>query len=260
MSLLDSLPQLRQAFRDLQDNFKKSVLVLRSAEQSVSVLDEAVQSVIQTALADDKTPLGSALALRQTFSSTTNESAFAIVIFGDLNRFKRLNDLYGYTAGDAAIRHVGTMIEDLFVKGCGAQAFRQSGDEFVILLQREFLDIFKISARKFAKCTFEFEGEEIEIAMSFGYAIRQIEIDFDTLLRRASTACQAAKREGDGSFVEWTVEIESESFVTLRNILCSNCRTLITCDIPRQHSQHEINVCPVCSTSIMDQPSQSQTP
>lgn len=250
MSLFDSLPQLIQAFRDLQDNFEKSVSVLRSAEQSVAVLEEAVQSIIRAAQTDDKTPLGSALALQQTFSSTTDENSFAILIFGDLNRFKRLNDLYGYTAGDAAIRHVGTMIEDLFVKGCGALAFRQSGDEFVILLQREFLDRFKMSVSNFAKCTFEFEGEEIETAMSFGYAVRQIDIDFDTLLKRAGTACKAAKREGDGSSVEWTVDIESESFVTLRNVLCSNCRTLITCDIPRQHPQHEIKICPVCSTSI----------
>lgn len=254
MSLFDSLPQLTQAFRDLQDNFEKSVLVLQNAEQSVSVLDEAVQSIVYAALTDDKTPLGSALALQQTFSSAIDESSFAIVIFGDLNRFKRLNDLYGYAAGDVAIRYVGTMVEDIFVKGCGALAFRQSGDEFVILLQREFLDSFKISAGKFANCTFEFEGERIETAMSFGYAVRQLEVDFDTLLKRAGTACQAAKREGDGSSVEWTVEIESESFVTLRNVPCSNCRTLITCDIPRRHPQHEIIICPVCSTRITTQP------
>lgn len=257
MSLLDSLPQLRQAFRDLQDNFEKSVLVLRSAEQSVSVLDEAVQSVIQTALVDDKTPLGSALALQQTFSSTTDEGSFDVVIFGDLNRFKRLNDLYGHTAGDAALRRVGTMMEELFVKECGAQAFHPSGDEFVILLKHEVLESFKTQAKNFAKCEFEFEGELIETAMSFGYAVRQMEIDVDTLLKRADSACQAAKRKGGGSSVEWTDEIESESFVTLRDVPCPNCRTLITCDIPRQHPQHEINICPVCSTSITDQPSQS---
>jgi len=256
MSLFDSLPQLEQAFRDLQDNFEKSVSVLQSAEESVSVLQAAVQSVIQTALTDDKTSLGSALALQQTFSSTTDEDSFDVTIFGDLNRFKRLNDLYGHTAGDAAIRHVGTMIEDLFVKGCGALAFRQSGDEFVILLQREFLDSFKISAGKFAKCTFEFEGKTIEIAMSFGYAVRQSEIDFDTLLKRADTACQAAKRKGDGSFVEWTKEIENTPFTTLRNVVCPNCRALITCDVPHQIPQPKITICPVFLTSIMDQPSQ----
>ena len=74
MSLFDSLPQLTQA---------------------LSVLQEAVESIRQAALTDDKTPLGSALALQQTFSSTSDQSSFAMVIFGDLNRFKRLNDLYG---------------------------------------------------------------------------------------------------------------------------------------------------------------------
>ncbi len=262
MSLFNSLPQLEQAFRDLKDNFEKSVSVLRSAEESVSVLQAAVQSVIQTALVDDKTPLGSALALQQTFSSTTDEGSFDVVVFGDLNRFKRLNDRFTHTAGDAALRRVGTMIEELFVKECGAQAFHPSGDEFVILLKREVLESFKTYAKSFAKCAFEFEGQQIKTAMSFGYAVRQAEIDFDTLLNRADTACQAAKRLGDGSYLEWTdeIEIESKSFVTLRDVHCPTCRAIITCDVPRQISQPKINICPVCSTSLTDQPSQSQTP
>jgi len=259
MSLFNSLPQLQQAFRELQDNFKKSVSVLRDAEASVSILQEAVQSVIQTALTDDKTPLKSALALQQRFSSTTDESSFDVVVFGDLNRFKRLNDKFGHAAGDYAIGYVGAMIQELFVEKCRAQAFRQSGDEFVILLQREFLESFKSSAGNFAECKFEFEGQQIKTAASFGYAIRQDDIDFDTLLKRADTACQTAKRQGDGSYVEWTNKIEQESFVTLRNEPCPNCRTLITCDIPRQNSQQVINICPVCSTPITKQPSQSST-
>ena len=111
------------------------------------------------------------------------------------------------------------MIEELFVNECGAQAFHPSGDEFVILLKHEVLESFKTYAKSFAKCEFEFEGELIETAMSFGNAVRQIEIDVDTLLKRADIACQAAKRQGGGSYLEWSDEIERESFLTLRNIV-----------------------------------------
>lgn len=255
MSLFNSLPQLTQAFRELQDNFEKSVSVLRHAEASVSILQEAVQSVIQTALTDDKTPLKSSLALQQRFSSTNDESSLDVVVFGDLNRFKRLNDKFGHAAGDYAIGYVGAMIQELFVEKCKAEAFRQSGDEFVILLRQEFLESFKSSAGDFAECNFEFEGQQIKTAASFGYAVRHDDVDFDTLLKRADTACQTAKRQGDGSYVEWTNKIEQESFVTLRNEPCPNCRTLITCDIPPQNPRQAIQVCPICLASITRQSS-----
>ena len=38
MSLSNSLPQLKQAFRDLRDNFEKSVAVLRNAEPEMLLL------------------------------------------------------------------------------------------------------------------------------------------------------------------------------------------------------------------------------
>jgi diguanylate cyclase (GGDEF)-like protein len=252
MSLSNSLPQLEQAFRTLQDNFKKSVAVLQNAEESVAILQEAVQSVIQAALTDDKAPpLKSALALQQTFSSASDESSFDVIIFGDLNRFKRLNDDFGHTVGDYAIGHVGAMIQKLFVENCQAQAFRKSGDEFVILIRREFLESFKTSAGDFAECKFEFEGREHKTAMSFGFVFRQGEIDFETLLDRADTACREAKRRGGGSYVEWTDEIKRESFLPSRRTSCLNCRTEIICDIPRQNSLQEIKLCPVCSTPVI---------
>jgi len=54
-----------------------------------------------------------------------------VVAFGDLNHFHNFNKQHGSTIGDAAIAHVGRLIDELFVDQCRAKAFRKGGDEFV---------------------------------------------------------------------------------------------------------------------------------
>ncbi len=252
MSLSKSLTQLEQAFRELQDNFEKSVTVLLNAEQSVVVLQEAVRSVTKTALSDDKTPLRSALALERILSSTSDERSFDVVIFGDLNRFKPLNDNYGHAAGDYAIRVVGTMIQTLFVDKYQAQAFRPHGDEFIILLKREFLESLKTHVIKFAKCEFEFEEQPLKTAMSFGAAVRQGETDFETLRARAEAACQKAKRQGDGVLIEWSEQIEMEKTVEFRKVQCEKCGTEHNCYVPANLASEDskLRSCSWCGNQL----------
>jgi len=255
MSLSNSLRQLEQALGDLQDNFEKSVATLLDSEQSVSALREAVRSVVQAALSDDKTPLGSDLALQQTISSlssTSDDSSFDIIIVGDLNRFKPLNDTHGHIAGDFAIRRVGEMIREFFVGACQALAFRPHGDEFVILLKREFIENFKAKVSNFAECRFEFEGEQLETAVSFGSAIRDDEADFETLFKKADAACQKAKRMGDGVLVEWSEQIETDKPTEFRRIVCGNCGTETACYVPAHQvtENGKPSFCPWCGKQL----------
>src|SRR5215211_1126531 len=113
-------------------NLQEAISALESVKEA---LESAVKEVVAAALSDDKTPLPNALALRAAASRVgTGGDNPDVVIFGDLNRFKGLNDQFGHIVGDAAIRFVGVLIASLVVKECKAQAFRSSGDEFVILL------------------------------------------------------------------------------------------------------------------------------
>jgi GGDEF domain-containing protein len=63
-----------------------------SLEESIERLERLIAEVRQASLTDDKTTLGSALALRQE-ENLINEgtSEFGVVVFGDLNNFKQLN-------------------------------------------------------------------------------------------------------------------------------------------------------------------------
>lgn len=215
-------------------------------QESLNTLEEAVKKVIEAANSDDKTPLYNALALRKDAESFgKSDKNFDVVIFGDLNRFKGLNDQFGHKAGDIAIEFVGEMIQTLIVEGCSAKAFRQSGDEFVILLNSKDLESFKSSINSFEVCEINYEDKSITTAMSFGYALSKGEVDFDTLQMRAENACQYAKSQGDGVCVEWTEEIEQESLIHLRN-RCGNCGAKTVCNVPRKNNPQKLKCCPFC--------------
>jgi diguanylate cyclase (GGDEF)-like protein len=86
-------------------------------DEAIEGLEKLVAEVRSASLTDDKTRLGSALALRQE-ARLMNEgvSEFDVIIFGDLDDFKHLNDLHGHDAGDVAINKVGEVIHKLIVE------------------------------------------------------------------------------------------------------------------------------------------------
>src|SRR6266576_3403523 len=122
-------------------------------QEAVKALQLAVEELGKAALFDDKTELLNSVALGQIAAVVgTGEGNPDVVVFGDLNRFKALNDRLGHVAGDVAISSVGLLIQELLVDQCGAKAYRRSGDEFVILISKDKLDKFKERVLSFSAC------------------------------------------------------------------------------------------------------------
>ena len=220
--------------------------------EAIKALELAVQEVATLALFDDKTPLRNALALREVESMVgAGGDNPDVVVFGDLNRFKSLNDQFGHATGDAAIRRVGEMIQQHLVEGCEAQAFRRSGDEFVILLSSLTLEQFKNRISAFASCSFQFEGQTRKTAISFGYSVSRGEVGFADLLAKAETACGVAKSQGDGFCVEWSEELERQTTEPLRD-RCTKCDATITCNVPPKSMppDRKLRCCPCCGESL----------
>lgn len=220
-------------------------------QEAFKALQLAVDEISKAALFDDKTQLGNSVALAQIAALVgTGEGNPDVVIFGDLNRFKALNDQLGHVAGDVAISAVGQLIQELLVEPCEAKAYRRSGDEFVILLSKNKLDEFKEKVRSFTTCQFQFEGTLHNTAMSFGYAVSEGEIDFADLLARAEAACQSAKFQGDGTCVEWSAEIDRRALVSLRE-RCAGCGAQVTVNAPAEAVPNgQLMHCPCCGHSF----------
>lgn len=213
-------------------------------------LTEAIEQLNKVAFTDDKTPLENALALnKEVILINAGLSEFDVIVFGDLNEFKLFNNNHWHEAGDVAIRNVGEKIQEIIVAQLKARAFRQSGDEFVILLKQSQIKKFLSKTSSFASVTFSYKNKSLETKMSFGYAVSDGKTNFSDLLERAETACLTAKSKGDGTCVEWTTEIELDALIEKRHN-CRQCGSVNKCYIPKRHSPERLQVCSFCGEKL----------
>ncbi|HEV7743437.1 MAG TPA: GGDEF domain-containing protein [Pyrinomonadaceae bacterium] len=216
-------------------------------DESIERLEELIAEVRQTSLEDDKTALGSALALRKEARlMNEGDSLFEVVVFGDLNDFKQLNDDYSHEAGDVAIYSVGQVLAKLVAQIPNAKGFRQSGDEFVILLPNESVPEFLSLVSALGSIRFSYQEQKgLRTAMSLGYAISDGKRSFSELLERAEAACQNAKAVGDGECVKWTEDLKLNPLVR-KSAKCIKCLARVSWTGPRTVAPVRLRNCPAC--------------
>ena len=221
-----------------------------SLDEAIERLEKLVTEVRQASLTDDKTTLGSALALRQE-ERLINEGAsdFNVIVFGDLNGFKQLNDDHTHDAGDVALNSVGEIIRKLVIDDLKAKAFRQGGDEFVILLRQDSVEEFLSVTASLGNILFSHKEKGLKTAMSFGFALSDGKTSFSDLLERAEVACQYAKAQGDGECVKWTDELELDPLIR-KGGRCQKCGARISCNVSRQNAPKELKCCPCCGEAL----------
>ncbi|MCA1629033.1 MAG: GGDEF domain-containing protein [Acidobacteria bacterium] len=221
-----------------------------SLDDAIGQLEKLVAEIRRVSSIDDKTSLGNALSLSQE-ERLINQGAseFDVVVFGDLNDFKHLNDKYGHDAGNVAINKVGDIIHKIVVEDLQSKAFRHGGDEFVILLRQDAVERFLALTSAFGDIFFSHKEEELRTAMSLGYALSDGKSSFGELLGRAEVACQHAKALGDGVCTQWTEDIKLNPFVRISG-RCQKCGARISCNVPQQNAPTELICCPCCGESL----------
>lgn len=116
----------------------------------------------------------------------------------DVDNFKRLNDTYGHSAGDAALVHLAKVIKHT-VRPTDVIA-RFGGEEFVIILtetgQNEAVKVTERLQRELTRRFFLHNNERLLITFSAGVAeYRQGDSD-ESLFQRADKAMYQAKVQG----------------------------------------------------------------
>jgi diguanylate cyclase (GGDEF)-like protein len=140
-------------------------------------------------------------AERQFAEAARAEEAVA-VIYLDLNSFKRINDTFGHSVGDAVLCTVAgklaRAVENLSDEPTHLSLARFGGDEFVILVRHQ--DARTLALRLAEQCSAAFkepilhEGLEFYSAPSIGVAVYpQDGGDVATVLKHADTAMYQAK-------------------------------------------------------------------
>lgn len=223
-----------------------------SLDKAIGQLETLVKEIKRVSRIDDKSSLGSALALRDEARLISDaKSGFNVVVFGDLDDFKQLNDEHTHEAGNIAISSVGETLNRIVGKDLGARAFRISGDEFVILLEGDSVERFLSSISSFGDIPFSHGKKELTTSMSLGHVRSDGKTSFDTLLERAEIACQHAKAKRSGSCVEWTDDFKKNPLVRL-NGRCAKCGARITCNVPALNAPPKLKLCPCCGESLQD--------
>lgn len=113
----------------------------------------------------------------------------------DVDHFKRINDTFGHTAGDAVLRHVARLLRS--VLRSGDEAGRVGGEEFLVLLPGTgSVDACEIAQRmRETIATAHFPGlpADYRVTASFGVATRQPGESMDALVMRVDRLLYDAK-------------------------------------------------------------------
>lgn len=139
--------------------------------------------------------------LRQAILSGRRDRKQVALMLLDLDRFKRVNDVYGHAVGDALLRKVSKRLTE-GRRGTDTVA-RIGGDEFAALLRgvagREASVRMVRKLLNSLKAPFSIGRRRIALGASAGIALFPDDgEDVDALLRRADAAMYQAKREGTG--------------------------------------------------------------
>ena len=131
----------------------------------------------------------------------------SVLLFIDLDNFKRINDTLGHDIGDKILNYVGTMLRNDLPQE--AMVGRFGGDEFVVFcpnfdnmdaIHEMIYDVLNHFRHKL-----EFGKVKVHVTCSMGVAVCPVDgEDSAMLLKNADTAMYKAKEEGKNSYSFYT--------------------------------------------------------
>ncbi|RUO28035.1 bifunctional diguanylate cyclase/phosphodiesterase [Aliidiomarina sedimenti] len=142
--------------------------------------------------------------LEQKMADAQREGWCGVVIFIDVDSFKRLNDSQGHSAGDSLLRQIGARLKKASSES--ALVGRLSSDEFVVV-EAKLADSYQACvphAKQLAtellttlNGEFDLEGHRFACALSMGICMfRHHKVDAAEILKRADIAMHEAKSAG----------------------------------------------------------------
>ena len=125
--------------------------------------------------------------------SKKNQTIYGIMM--DVNDFKSINDRFGHSAGDDAIRSLGRLISEVTTEQ--DMAFRHAGDEFIIIGAAEdethveqLMDALTQKTERFN----ETAGKPYKLSLATGYTLCKIaQLDSDSFLHQMDLKMYEAK-------------------------------------------------------------------
>ena len=200
----DEVGRLARSFDDMRQSIQASQVEIR-----------------QLAYWDRLTGLPNRAQLREllqgVLTATDGECKRLTVIVLDLDRFKHINDVLGYSFGDKVLQTVGARLKDLSEHDRGWVA-RMAGGQFAFVLpHRDVAQAIEVTQRisSALEVPVAFEGQTVDLRAGMGIASwPEHAADVDVLLGHGEVAMYAAKRKNTGVQV-YDPALDSGSALTL---------------------------------------------
>ena len=124
------------------------------------------------------------------------EKEFAVAVM-DIDRFKFINDTYGHTVGDIAIKEVDFILNEIIKSD--ALISRLGGEEFCVLLynrsKNEVMKLLEKIRNRFEENQIEFENHKLKYTISIGCSF-EFGKNFDEMIQKADKGLYDAKNNG----------------------------------------------------------------
>jgi diguanylate cyclase (GGDEF)-like protein len=161
---------------------------------------------------------------QRLFADAERSQERVAVFYMDLNSFKRVNDTFGHSVGDAVLQNVAGKLSRIVSRFQAEDAHvsvsRFGGDEFVVLVRHHAARSLAADIAGACQATLKdpiaYDGLEFYSAPSIGIAVYPDDgADVTTVLKHADTAMYQAKTGATGSTTMYTAAMSSR----LRNWL-----------------------------------------
>ncbi|WP_271270527.1 bifunctional diguanylate cyclase/phosphodiesterase [Aliamphritea hakodatensis] len=151
--------------------------------------------------------------LERAISRSALNDGFVVLMFIDLDDFKKINDSLGHKVGDELLISVSQRLQDVIHED--DTLARYGGDEFILILenQQSQADAEAIARKILVALAMEFQlqGRSYFISGSIGLVIApQDGTQPEELLKKADTAMYHVKAEGRNNFAFYTPEMNNE--------------------------------------------------
>ena len=130
----------------------------------------------------------------------------------DIDEFKKINDTYGHTAGDEALKEVASRLKAL--QSQILTPYRFAGDEFILIIkskQNKIVEKTAYQCRELFGKPFVLAGEQRKVCGSIGIASYPKDADnLETLIECADKAMYKVKKSGKNNFAFYEPTINEE--------------------------------------------------
>ncbi|UTF58645.1 GGDEF domain-containing protein [Gilvimarinus sp. DA14] len=152
--------------------------------------DDQHHQLEQWAHLDTLTGIGNRRKLFSRLSEQPHEPVCSVLLL-DLDHFKAINDQHGHEVGDHTLQSVSQLIHSRLRSGSD-EVFRYGGEEFLILLHNTDLP----GASLLADSLRQQIQQQLSVTASIGCAQKQLEENWQELIKRADAELYKAKSAG----------------------------------------------------------------